>query len=188
MARARSDEKRRALLDSAIREIAETGLGASTARIAKGAGLAEGTLFTYFPTKEDLFNELYLALKTDVFSRIQTAFPHEAGLRERARHIWTEYLRWAMKLPQNRKVSVLLHLSPIISASTQHQIEAQRGAVFQTMTELSKQGAFSSLPPGFAISAMSAMQEAVMEVAARKPSQQALLVEQAFEAFWRMAT
>jgi hypothetical protein len=32
-----------------------------------------------------------------------------------------------------------------------------------------------------------AMQEAVMEMAAKKPRQKAILAERAFEAFWRMA-
>ena len=46
MARAKSEEKRQAILRAAVREIARSGLGASTAKIAKGADVAEGTLFT----------------------------------------------------------------------------------------------------------------------------------------------
>ncbi len=187
MARPRSPEKRQAILQAAVREIAESGLGASTASIAKGAGLAEGTMFTYFDSKDDLFNVLYLGLKTDVYQRIDAGFPHRSALRDRARHIWKEYLSWAMEKPQERTASVLLNLSPIVSAATRQQMSEARGAVAKTMNELSKRGAFKSLPPGFASSAMAAMQEAVMETAARKPRQKALLVEQAFDAFWRMA-
>ncbi len=187
MARARSPEKRQALLQSAVRAIAEAGLGASTASIAKGAGLAEGTMFTYFSSKEELFNELYVELKSDVYRRIHAGFPHEAALRERVRHVWTEYLRWAMEKPEERRVSVLLNLSPIISAATRERIGAERGEVTQAIGELGERGAFKDLPAGFASSAMTAMQEAVMDMAARKPRQRAKLVEQAFEAFWRMA-
>ncbi len=60
MARVKSPEKRQALLQSAVHAIAKAGLGASTAKIATGAGLAEGTMFTYFPSKDDLLNELYI--------------------------------------------------------------------------------------------------------------------------------
>ena len=52
MARPKDPEKHRAILDAAVEEIAETGLGAPTAKIAKRAGIAEGTLFTYFATKK----------------------------------------------------------------------------------------------------------------------------------------
>lgn len=187
MARARSPEKRQALLDSAVRAIAETGLGASTTTIAKGAGLAEGTMFTYFASKEELLNELYVELKTEVYDRIHAGFPYKAGLRERVRHIWTEYLRWAMERPEARRVSVLLNLSAVVSAATREKMGAERGVVTETMEELSRRGAFQDLPAGFASSAMVAMQEAVMDMAAKKPRQKAMLIERGFEAFWQMA-
>jgi AcrR family transcriptional regulator len=187
MARLKSPEKRQAILAAAISEIAKTGLGASTAKIAKAANLAEGTIFTYFASKEDLFNELYFELKTEAYTRIHSEFPQTSSLRERVKHIWTEYLRWAMEKPSERKVSVLLNLSTEVSAATRERVSAQRGAVTQAMRELAERGAFQDLPPAFASSAMSAMQEAVMEMAAKKPKQKAQLIDQAFEAFWRIA-
>ena len=77
MARVRSPEKRSAILQSAVHEIAEVGLGAPTAMIAKRAGVAAGTLFTYFASKEELLNELYLELKGQVYARINADFPHK---------------------------------------------------------------------------------------------------------------
>jgi len=53
MARVRSPAKRTAILRAAVHEIAEAGLGAPTAKIARRAGVAAGTLFTYFATKEE---------------------------------------------------------------------------------------------------------------------------------------
>ena len=60
MARPRSDEKRSAIMSAAIHVIASQGLGAATATIAKEAGVSNGSLFTYFQTKADLFNQLYI--------------------------------------------------------------------------------------------------------------------------------
>ena len=187
MARARSPEKRKALLQSAVREIAEAGLGVSTAKIAKGAGLAEGTMFRYFASKSELLNELYIELKTETYRLIHVDFPHEAELRERVQHIWIQHLRWAMEKPEEKKVSILLNLSMSISAATRGQVNSERGAVAQTLDELGRRGAFKALPPGFASASMMAMQEAVMEMATKKPRQKAKLVERSFDAFWRMA-
>ncbi len=187
MARPRSPEKRQAILQAAVREIAQTGLGASTAKIAKGANLAEGTLFTYFATKDDLLNELYIELKSDAYRRLTVDFPHGAGLRERARFVWTQYLGWAIEKPNDRKVSVQLNVSDVITAETRERIGGERGAVEQTMSELDKRGAFKDLPPGFSSSAMAAMHEAVMDTVAKRPRQKTALIEQGFEAFWRMA-
>lgn len=187
MARARSEEKRAAILQAAALEIAESGLGASTARIAKGAGVAEGTLFTYFASKDELLNELYVELKGDVYRRIEEEFPAKASLRERARHIWVEYLRWAMERPAERKASMQLHVSDKVTAESRERVSAGLGKVMQTLQEVSERGAFKALPVGFAASAMGALQEAVMETAAKKPKERTRLVEEGFEAFWKMA-
>ncbi len=48
VARPRSEDKRMAILEAATEAIAEAGLGASTALIARKAGVAEGTIFRYF--------------------------------------------------------------------------------------------------------------------------------------------
>jgi hypothetical protein len=53
MARVRSPEKRSAILRAAVYEIAKTGLGAPTAKIAGRAGVAAGTLFTDSTVFED---------------------------------------------------------------------------------------------------------------------------------------
>ena len=89
MARVRSPEKRTAILQAAVHEIAEVGLGAPTAKIARRAGVAAGTLFTYFANKEELLNQLYLELKGEVYTRLNANFPHQGSLERRARHIWS---------------------------------------------------------------------------------------------------
>ncbi len=187
MARAKSPEKRQAILQAAVREIAKTGLGASTARIAEGAKLAEGTLFTYFATKNELLNELYVELKGEVYRRVNANFPHEAELRQRAQHVWTATLQWGIERPDERKVSLQLNVSDVLTDATRERTGSQSGAVAQTMREVSKRGAFTDLPPSFASSVITAMQDAVMETVAKKPRQKAMLIEKGFEAFWRMA-
>lgn len=187
MARSKSPEKRHAILRSAVHEIAQAGLGASTASIAKGANLAEGTLFTYFATKSDLLNELYLELKSEVYVRVNAGFPNEADLYQRAHHIWTETLRWAIEKPDERKVSMQLNVSDVVTTATRLRMSEDSGAVTRALRELSQQGAFKDLPSSFASSAIAAMQDAVMTTVAKRPREKAALIDKSFEAFWRMA-
>ena len=60
MARPLSEDKRTAILEAATEAVAMLGVSVPTAKIAKGAGVAEGTLFTYFANKDELLNRLYL--------------------------------------------------------------------------------------------------------------------------------
>lgn len=185
MSRARSPEKRSAILLAAAHEIAEAGLGAPTAKIAKRAGVAEGTLFTYFATKEELLNELYLELKVEVYQRMSAAFPHKASLERRAWHVWSTYLDWAMESPEKRKASVQLNLSDLIRPETRARVAEEGAAIGPTLIELGSREGLRELPQGFASATMAAMQEATMEFAARQPRRRRELIEQAFRVFWR---
>ena len=77
MARPKSTDKRQAILDAALKIFADRGIaGAPTSAISREAGVAEGSLFTYFKTKDDLLNALYNDLRME-FSRHLDDFPHE---------------------------------------------------------------------------------------------------------------
>jgi AcrR family transcriptional regulator len=185
MARAKSPAKRTAILRAAVHEIAEVGLGAPTAKIARRAGVAAGTLFTYFPNKEELLNELYLELKREAYARINADFPHKGNLERRARHIWSTFLDWAVEFPEKRKISLQLNLSDLITPETRGRIAAERGAVDGTLSELESRGALRGLPAGFAAATMTAMQEATMDFIAKRPKQRKELIERAFQVFWQ---
>src|SRR5258707_10194731 len=103
MARSKSPEKRNTILQAAVREIAEAGLGAPTAKIARRAGLAAGTLFTYFANKEKLLNELYLELKIEVYRSVDTNFPRKANLERRAGAALSRPLVCGTETPRKQK-------------------------------------------------------------------------------------
>jgi len=78
LARPKSEDKRNAILDAATRLFAERGLTAApTSEISKQAGVAEGTLFTYFETKDDLINALYREIKLELADAMMSDFPKE---------------------------------------------------------------------------------------------------------------
>jgi hypothetical protein len=73
-------------------------------------------------------------------------------------------------------------VSDLITSETRLRAAAGRGAIDTTLGEL---GTRSGLPAGFATAAMSAMQEATMELITKHPKQRKELIEQAFHVFWR---
>ncbi len=185
MARVRSPEKRSAILRAAVHEIAQAGLAAPTAKIARRAGVAAGTLFTYFANKEELLNELYIELKGEVSIRINANFPHSGSLERRARHIWSSVLAWTIEFPEKRKVSAQLNVSDLITRETRMRTAAQNDTIGRTLSELETGGVLRGLPAGFATATMAAMQEATMEFIAKQPKQREELIERGFQVFWR---
>src|SRR6202521_2366369 len=132
MARPKSAEKRNAILDAAVATFAARGVWTTpTVAISKAAGVAEGTLFTYFATKEVLINELYLVLKRDLAEAILSAFPQTADARTKVRHIWNHYVRWGMTYPEKFKVMAQLSVSDQVT-------EESRAAGAALLAELEK--------------------------------------------------
>ena len=78
--RARTDtakaERRAAILKAAREAMLEEGYDAVTmAGLARRAGVAKGTLYLYFETKEEVFLWLYVDLLDAVTTRLEEAFP-----------------------------------------------------------------------------------------------------------------
>lgn len=116
MARPKSEDKRNAILDAATRVFAERGLSAApTSEISKQAGVAEGTLFTYFKTKDDLINALYREIKLELADAMMSDFPRKKPVRTRLRHVWDRYVNWGIANPKQRKVLAQLTVSEVLT-------------------------------------------------------------------------
>lgn len=89
--------KRDLLIEAAIDLFGRQGFwNTSTASVAKHAGVATGTLFNYFASKEELISEILFYLKREMLSAATAGFDPEAGLREQLNSFWHNGLRWVM--------------------------------------------------------------------------------------------
>jgi AcrR family transcriptional regulator len=111
LARPKSESKRKAILEASMDLFAERGIGhAPTSAISAAAGIAEGTLFTYFKTKDELLNELYRELRKEMDKEL-VDYPFSADAHTRLRYVWDRYLSLAMRFPKRLKVLQQLRAS-----------------------------------------------------------------------------
>ena len=116
MARLKSEDKRNAILVAATRLFAERGLTAApTSEISKQAGVAEGTLFTYFKTKDHLINALYREIKLELADAMMSDFPRKKNVRTRLRHVWDRYVNWGIANSKQRKALAQLQVSEVVT-------------------------------------------------------------------------
>jgi len=98
MIRKLAPDKRRNFLDAALKLFVANGVqNTSTAAIAKEAGTAAGTLFLYFPTKQDLINELVLKMAREQSEHINTLLEPSLSVRDTFFTIWSGTIRWFLK-------------------------------------------------------------------------------------------
>jgi AcrR family transcriptional regulator len=187
MPRTKTGDKRAAILRAATETIAEDGIGASTASIAKAAAVAEGSLFRYFPDKDKLLNELYLELKLDVRRAMIAGFPLTGSLRTHVQHIWNAYVSWGMESPAKRKAMAQLTVSERITGQSRQEGLAGFEDATKAMQQLVAQGKLSGLPLSFASDLLLAMAETAMTAMATNPAKAERYRTAGFEAFWSAA-
>lgn len=96
-----SAERREAILDAALDCFVTRGFhGTAVPQVAKRAGIAAGTIYHYFPSKEALVNALYRKWKAAIAQRVFTAFPSGAPPREQFGVMWREMAEFARAHPE----------------------------------------------------------------------------------------
>ncbi len=184
MARPRSEYKRNAILAAATSVIAEQGVSAPTARIAKLAGVAEGSLFTYFETKDDLLNQLYLTLKGGLRDVMMESYPGTGSLKQQAAHVWRGYVDWGARHPEQRKAMAQLSVSERITGQSRAAGQAPFADVDAMLQACVAKGALHDRPPAFAAAILVALAETTMDFVIKYPAQAEQYREAGFEAFW----
>lgn len=95
-------DKRTKLMHTARELFAQYGFyGSATARIAKEAGVSNGILFHYFPTKEDLIKAMYVDLKDRLFKYSVEQIYKGATLKESIYTLWLAAVEWNLENPDD---------------------------------------------------------------------------------------
>jgi AcrR family transcriptional regulator len=186
MARPKSEDKRNAIVAAATRVIVTRGLSASTAMIAQEAGIANGSLFTYFETKADLLNHLYLELKASMAAAALEGLPAKASLREQMFHIWSNWMHWAVSNPEKRRALAQLGVSEEITPSTCSAVHKTMAGIVEMLERARAKGAMRNAPMGFVTTIICSLAEATMDYMVQDPTNADRHCKVGFDAFWRV--
>jgi AcrR family transcriptional regulator len=184
MARPKSEDKRNAILSAATEVFAERGLSAATSAISTAAGVAEGTLFTYFKTKDELINALYREIKLELADAMMSDFPRRAGIRERLQHVWNRYLGWGVKNSGQQKVLQQMTVWGGLTRESKHAGVAPFLEIEKMAAAAVAEHIFLDRPLEFIAAAMSALADTTMDFMRRNPKQADMYRNQGFEMLW----
>ena len=171
---------------AAIRVIAGQGLSAPTATIAKEAGVSNGSLFTYFPTKAELLNGLYLELKAEMAAAAMDGMPVESDVREQLHHIWIHWLRWATSSPDKRRALAHLGVADDISPESHQAASRTLAGIVDILERSRERGPMRDVPLGFVAALMNALADTTVDFMIRHPESADRDCATAFEALWRV--
>jgi AcrR family transcriptional regulator len=186
VARPKSEDKRNAILDAATRLFAERGLTAApTSEISKQAGVAEGTLFTYFRTKDDLINALYREIKLELADAMMSDFPRKKNVGTRLRHVWDRHVDWGIANPKQQKVLAQLTVSEVLTKESRDAGSAPFVEFQAVIRDAIEQHIFRNDVPLELISkSLAALVEATIDLTVLNRSKAKQYRDSGFQMFW----
>ena len=96
----KTSDKRGDVMQAALELIAEQGFHrAPMAEIAEKAGVAAGTIYRYFESKDVLITELHRELEDKIMAVLQEGYPSGRPIRERFLYLIRELLRYFITNP-----------------------------------------------------------------------------------------
>ena len=149
-------DKHHQLIEASIDLFAEKGFwNTPTSQIAKHAGVATGTLFNYFPTKDDLIDAVYLRLKDESTVQFWQSQPNTNDMYDMLHHVWQGFVHWATDNPSRFLLLEQLKLSDLVSDEAQSKFR-------ETLSELeiTQKIDFSSSLGGFPLEMIAGIMEA----------------------------
>jgi AcrR family transcriptional regulator len=185
MARPLSDEKRSALIEAAIDLFSENGIDSTpTVAISKAAGVSEGSLFTYFKSKDGLVNALYLELKAELAQVLMQGFPRDGSIARKLKHLWDRHIAWCAQSPKKLKALERLLLSNRVDAASRaHGAEPFR-ELDDALQLAVEDGTLRDLSPPFLHQIFTAMVTATLQMIAAEPAAAAKYRREGFEILW----
>jgi AcrR family transcriptional regulator len=139
--------KREAILEAALRLIARTGLhNTPMSAIAREAGVAAGTPYLYFASKEELINALYLEVAEGRDREVLTAVDVALPAREQLWRSWQRFASWHL---EHRDASNFIHQcesSAILTGETRARYLALREHGLESFSAGVRAGQLRDLP------------------------------------------
>jgi len=185
MARPLSDEKRSALLAAAIDLFSENGIDSTpTAAISKAAGVAEGSLFTYFRSKDGLVNALYLELKAEAAQALMQGFPRDGSISKKLQHLWDRHVAWCARSPKKMRTLDRLLLSNRLDAASRAQGAEPFRDLEDAVRRAVEDGTLRDLSMPYLHQIFAAMVTATLQMIATDPAGAARYRREGFEILW----
>jgi len=184
-------EKQTMLLRTAIQLISEEGVGVATAKIARTAGVSNGTLFNYFATKQILFETVYLHIKTKMAQDILVPADKHSSLDQFLLAIWMSFSAWCIHNPIELEALNTLKSSQLLGDTVTGEGERIWARVFSRLEQGMTDKVITTAPVGLITASIQGVVQSVATYAVRHKLPDPMvekLTKRSFDLFWKGIT
>ncbi|MBP2833112.1 TetR/AcrR family transcriptional regulator [Aquimarina sp. U1-2] len=181
-------DKEQQLLDSALNLFTEFGFHATpTSKIAKDAGVSNGTLFHYFPTKEVLILKLYEEIKKQLNVHLEKSIPVDAPLKQTFKVYFKKSIIWALENQKEFDYIQQFINSPFITM-VDISDTAVTGNHHKLIEQGQEKGELVNLPSQLILALISNTVIAVYSFLKGNNQNQKEILQKSFKQFWKLIT
>lgn len=187
MVRKLDPERREKFLASALKLFVSQGIqNTSTGKIAAEAGSAAGTLFLYYPTKQDLIHTLILEIARDQSQAINSLLDPSATACEALWIIWKGSINWFLEHMDAYLYVRQVRDSGMIAESVVQESNQYFTYYYDAIQKGLQQGSIQPYPVELIGGVLYQQIVAIMDIIRRQPnaSLHEEYVRQGFEIFW----
>jgi AcrR family transcriptional regulator len=185
-------DKKERIIETALKLFVDHGFhGTATSKIAQEAGVANGTLFNYFKTKDELVVALYIVVKEEMADFLQRNTINSDNLKEVMKSQFLASLFWALDNQLKFSFIQQFHNSPYVGKVEQDILQNQLLPHLKLIKSGIKAGLIKDLAPDFVYALISSQTFGVYQYIVSKQLtgvQQHKMIEQTFELLWDMIT
>jgi AcrR family transcriptional regulator len=185
-------DKKEKIIEAALKLFVDNGFhGTATSKIAQEAGVANGTLFNYFKTKDELVIALYVSVKEDMADFLAKNTVNSENLKEVMKSQFLASLFWALDNQLKFKFIQQFHTSPYTDKVEKEIIQSQVLPHLSLIQKGIDKGLIKKLPVDFVYAIISSQTFGVYQYLISKQFtkvQQHDTIEQTFDLLWDMIT
>ena len=117
-------DKRQKVLDTTLEMIMEHGVQAtSMSKVSKASGVAVGTIYHHFASKEAIITELYRHFKTEMLEAMQRGASFEGNVTDSFNEVILSLLDYTRKKPNALEFCETFASSPVIDKEVREEVE-----------------------------------------------------------------
>ena len=185
-------DKQKKILASALKLFVENGFhGTPTSKIAKEAGVANGTLFHYYPTKDDLIISLYIAIKMEMSCFVESNTAIEGDFKTRFKNQFVHALYWSIDHPDEFLYIQQFYASPFAVQLQSEVLQKQMEKTCMEIQQAIDSKVIKSFPVDYIFTMISSHLNGInqyLRKANLNADQQKDLIAQTFDLLWDMLT
>lgn len=148
MAQTKDEKKRIAIRDAVIADVVEHGLGnAPMSRIAKRARVSAGTIYIYYPNKDEMIQSIYLEIKTLLHESMLEAYASGTDTKERLRRMWFAMFETMLAKPAMFAFHEIIGAEKILTSEQQSSASAMAVDLRDRLLAGVDDGTLKAMPP-----------------------------------------